>query len=498
MTTPATPEAHIDTLQATEDLIAAESTREIADIAVETTTEVLQMSYASVHLHEEARDALVPVAWTDSVEEQLNTPPALGEGSLAWDAFRAGERRVYEELSSVPGVSNPDTPFQSEIVVPLGEHGVLLVSFVDETTVAATDRRLVGILGANVAEALDRVDRERSLRSYKQAVEHSGHAIVITDPAGTIKYVNPAFEDVTGYDADEAIGRNPRILKSGEHDRAFYEELWETITGGDVWRNTLVNTGKDGERFVVDQTIAPVLDDEGDVERFVAVNHDVTELKRRERNLRLLNQVLRHDVRNDLQLVVAYTELLADECDEDVHDDVEMVLESADHAVELTRTARDLADAMLADDRSNQRVSLRRLLDEEVGDVRSSYADATVTVDGTIPAVSVQADEMLGSVFRNVLKNAIQHNDKAVPEVTVSVTVDEPNAVVRIADNGPGISDDQKADIFAEGEQRLESQGSGLGLYLVRTLVDGYGGDVWIEDNDPEGAVFGVELPLAG
>jgi signal transduction histidine kinase len=103
---------------------------------------------------------------------------------------------------------------------------------------------------------------------------------------------------------------------------------------------------------------------------------------------------------------------------------------------------------------------------------------------------------MLGSVFKNLLTNAIVHNDDPVREVTVSAAVDDDTVSVRIADNGPGIPDDRKEAIFEDGEKGLESAGTGLGLYLVETLVDRYGGGVRVEDNDPEGSVFVVDLPV--
>lgn len=111
--------------------------------------------------------------------------------------------------------------------------------------------------------------------------------------------------------------------------------------------------------------------------------------------------------------------------------------------------------------------------------------------------MSVLADDMLDSVVRNLLKNAVQHNDKAVPEVTVSVSTDDGSVLVRVRDNGPGIPDEQKAAIFGKGEKGLESNGTGLGLYLVRTLVETYGGEVRVEDNDPDGSVFVLVLPAA-
>jgi signal transduction histidine kinase len=105
---------------------------------------------------------------------------------------------------------------------------------------------------------------------------------------------------------------------------------------------------------------------------------------------------------------------------------------------------------------------------------------------------------MLSSVFRNLLTNAIQHNDKDIPEVTASVKRADGSVLVRIADNGPGIADDRKDEIFKQGKMGLDSSGVGLGLYLVDTLVTRYGGEVRVEDNHPTGAVFTVELPIAG
>jgi signal transduction histidine kinase len=105
---------------------------------------------------------------------------------------------------------------------------------------------------------------------------------------------------------------------------------------------------------------------------------------------------------------------------------------------------------------------------------------------------------MLSSVFRNLLKNAVQHNDTDDPEVTVSATTGDGTVEVAVADNGPGVPDERKEEIFGQGEKGLESSGTGIGLYLVRTLVERYGGDVRVEDNDPEGSVFVVRLPTDG
>jgi len=479
----------------------------------------------------------------------------------------------------------------------------------------------------------DRKERERELKQFREAVEHTAHAVYITDTDGTIEYVNPAFEAVTGYSETDAVGATPQILQSGEYDESFYEGFWDTILSGEQWKDEIIDQRADGEQIVLEQTIAPIMGEDGSHQRFVAVAQDITERKEskqaleqareelrqvidlipdplfaknrddevllsneanaellgatateiegkpepeifpetdhyetlRQRdieviesgepttfeeeltsadgekhifnttripyktaktaedavlgyarditelkeyeqeieqqrdNLEILNGMLRHDIRNDLQLVIANADRLVDECgDDEVKEYITTIQESADHAVELTETAREIADAMLSATAQDQRVDLRYVLEKEVSEVQSSYPDAVVTYGTTIPSVAINTTDMISSVFRNLLKNAIKHNDKAVAEVTVSATEQDDVVVIRIADNGPGVPDDQKDTLFGKGKRGLESTGSGMGLYLVDTLVTSSGGEVWIEDNEPEGSIFVVELPKTG
>ncbi|MFN1126854.1 PAS domain S-box protein [Halobacterium salinarum] len=117
------------------------------------------------------------------------------------------------------------------------------------------------------------------MRPFRAAVESTGHSIYWTDTTGTIEYVNPAFEEQTGFSAEEAVGSNASILQSGAHGDLFYGRLWDTILSGDVWKGEIVNERKNGERYVAKQTISPITDDAGDIIRFVAVNEDVSDLR---------------------------------------------------------------------------------------------------------------------------------------------------------------------------------------------------------------------------
>jgi len=237
-----------------------------------------------------------------------------------------------------------------------------------------------------------------------------------------------------------------------------------------------------------------------DADAQVPENVDPEErLVRQRDDLELLNQVMRHDIRNDLQLVGAYAELLDDHVDEEGKAYLDVIKRNTESAVSLTTTVRDLAEVMLREETEPSSVSLDRILSQQVEEVRSAYSEAVFTVEGTFPEEEVMADEMLSSVFRNLLRNAVQHNDETPPTVTVSAAIDEDDGVVevRVADNGPGVPAAHRDEVFGKGEKGLDSPGAGIGLYLVRSLIEIYGGDVWIEDNEPKGAVFVVRLPLA-
>ncbi|MBU1245013.1 diguanylate cyclase [Myxococcota bacterium] len=131
-----------------------------------------------------------------------------------------------------------------------------------------------------------------SCRILNQIIEENPECIVVTDPAGAIVHVNRRFEEVTGYTAAEAIGLNPRVLKSGQTPPETYEELWRTITAGRPWRGRFVNRKKNGELYIEDAQITPVLDDAGTLTHLVAVKKDITERVRLADAVRLLNEEL--------------------------------------------------------------------------------------------------------------------------------------------------------------------------------------------------------------
>ena len=212
--------------------------------------------------------------------------------------------------------------------------------------------------------------------------------------------------------------------------------------------------------------------------------------------LTVLNQILSHDVRNDLNVVLLLAELLEERVDDGTRTYVRRLERAATEAVELTETTTSFLETIDREGRDTGPVPLRAVVDSQVERTREAYPSADVR-RGPIPDVSVVADDLLPTVVRNILSNAVQHNHADEPLVEVDAERTGDTVVLRVADDGPGVPDDRKEEVFGRGERGLESEGSGIGLYLVDTLTREYGGSVWVEDNVPEGAVFSVELPLA-
>lgn len=218
-------------------------------------------------------------------------------------------------------------------------------------------------------------------------------------------------------------------------------------------------------------------------------------LEEKTEQLEVLNRVVRHDIRNDMSVILGWAETLDEHVDDAGKEALERVLQKTEHVIELTNVTRDFVESLAGIDPPElSAVDLREQLELELTAARESFPDAEIRVAGEIPSGPVRANELLDSVFRNLLINAIIHNDSETPEISVAADERDETIQVRIADDGPGIPDERKEEIFGKGKKGLESAGSGIGLYLVSTLLDQFGGDVWVEDNEPRGSVFVVEL----
>jgi signal transduction histidine kinase len=197
-----------------------------------------------------------------------------------------------------------------------------------------------------------------------------------------------------------------------------------------------------------------------------------------------------------MSVILSWGEALDGHVDETGRTYLDRMMNAGEHITSITHTVGDFLDVLEgSDDPELQPINLETVLVNELEKARSAYDTASFSTSGDHEGgLSVAGTELLSSVFRNLLNNAVTHNDKDAPEVAIAVEADDNTVAVRVADNGPGIEDEKKNEIFGRGEMGLESAGSGIGLYLVDTLVEMYGGSVTVTDNSPEGSVFTVEL----
>lgn len=202
------------------------------------------------------------------------------------------------------------------------------------------------------------------------------------------------------------------------------------------------------------------------------------ELERRNRELAVLNQIVRHDIRNDVSLLLGRGGALEDYVEPGGEEYLSQMLDTADHITQLTETVGDFLEILEGEQTPELRpYDLIGVLRTEILKARSAHARAEFLIADELPdELTVRANEMLSSVFRNLLNNAVTHNDKETPEVTVTLTETADTVRVVVADNGPGIPDDRRNEVFGRGQQGLEGPGSEIGLYLVDTLVDTFDG----------------------
>ncbi|WP_254279470.1 PAS domain-containing sensor histidine kinase [Haloarcula marina] len=348
---------------------------------------------------------------------------------------------------------------------------------------------------------------ERNPAVLKRAIDAAHTPLSLSDPTredNPLVYVNDAFERVTGYEREAVIGRNCRFLQTEDTDQETVAELRRAIDNEDPVTVEFENERADGSTFWNRLTVTPIYDETGELVHYLGSQEDITDRLDTEETLRdqrdaldLLNEMVRHDIRNDLQMVLSYNGAIADEADGEVAEFADRARQTARNATELTETARDLAGTMLRTDRDVHPVSLAEVVETEAEKARAAATDARITV-GPLPDRDVLANEMLGSVLRNLLKNAVVHSTHDDTEIQVSAVADDDWVTVAIADDGPGVPDDQKAEIF-ERAKTGNGGNSGIGLYLVATLVGQYGGEVWVEDRQGavEGSVFKFTLRLA-
>jgi len=338
------------------------------------------------------------------------------------------------------------------------------------------------------------------------AIEEGDPVVIVTDADANIRYVNPAFERLTGYAKGEVLGKNPRLLQSGRHDRAFYESLWKELTAGRTWRGTFVNRRKDGSLYHEAAVISPVRDASGRTTAYVAVKQDVTrerELEERARTaeemarLGRLVQGLAHEIRNPLFAIEVNAALL--ERTGPLGPEAEQALRFVrEHVGRLNALLKDILElGVSGGEEALTECTVRSLLEEAVSQLASvlpqAAARVTVQAVGLERPVRVLRHGVVRALY-HLLKNAAEADPHG--EIVLAAAEEEGAAVLRVLDRGPGLPPELGEKIFEPFVSGKAGQ-RGLGLALARRYTERSRGTLSAENrHPPPGAAFTVRLPL--
>ena len=412
--------------------------------------------------------------------------------------------------------------------------------------------KITGLVGIG-HDITERKQAEESNARLAMAVEQAGETIVITDIHGTILYANPAFETTSGYTRAEALGQNPRVLKSGKHDAEFYRRMWDVLKRGEAWSGHFINRRKDGILYEEEATISPVRDATGAIVNYVAVKRDVTREAQLEEQIRQAQKMeaigqlasgVAHDFNNILGVIMGYESMIAADLDPDspLLQYVEEIRHASERAVGLTRqllvfSRKETVQPVVLD--LNQAVKdLAKMLQRLIGE------NVEITILPAEQIGRIKADPgHIGQLLMNLAVNArdAMPNGGKLTIATRNVTLDEndsprgasggtspgpvhpvslpaftdgagssapqgkrthPGAtpgdyvMLSVSDTGTGMTPEVKARIFeALFTTKPAGKGTGLGLATCQTIVQLSGGHIDVDSQVGKGTTFKIYFP---
>jgi PAS domain S-box-containing protein len=422
------------------------------------------------------------------------------DGEFFWDLFL-----LPEELEHVKSVfaqlraGQFPNEYESVWRTKAGEQSLIAWS----NTALLDDSGSVEYIVATGIDVTARRHAEMQVRQLSRAVEQSPSTVVITDVDGNIEYANPKFTEITGYTLDEVMAQNPRLLKSGVVAAEVFDDLWATITAGKEWRGEFCNRKKNGELYWELASISPIRDEEGRITHFVKVGEDITKRKQAEEALDAFAHTVAHDLRNPLNLVIGYAEVLEQDwgtLDQEAQ---------ARYLNAIVRNGRKMSDIieallLLAGVRKMSVPVSPLHMAGIVADVVARVADlvdrhkAEIVLPETWPVV-MGYGPWVEEVWANYLSNAIVYGGRP-PRVELGASADAGGMIrLWIRDNGPGIPPERLPDLFKPFTRldQVHTGGHGLGLSIVQHIVEKLGGQVGVESKMGEGTVFSFTLPGA-
>jgi len=365
-----------------------------------------------------------------------------------------------------------------------------------------------------------REKNEALMRTLSSALEQAADSVMITDANRVIEYVNPAFESLTGYTKDEAIGQKTHFLRSGVHDKAFYGKLWDTIRSGGVHRGVLVNRKKNGEKYHEEKTITALRNADGVVTHYVSTGRDITARLNAEKavihhqaelthvsRLSTLGEMtsgLAHELNQPLCAITTYTQtcLRVIEGENGSPDKLryglEKVIKQADLAGGILKRLRNFARKRTLPKR---RVDLRHIVNEVVNlsVLELSENGVKLEVKQEQGQLYTLADPIqIEQVLLNLIRNSLDAMIDLPPErkrILVMLTKDNSAEVMAtLSDRGRGCNSEVVERLF-EPFYTTKPNGLGIGLGISQSIIESHGGRLFLAKNNPDGATFGFTLP---
>ena len=366
-------------------------------------------------------------------------------------------------------------------------------------------------------------ERTQDVRYLTQAVEQSPHMVMITDLDGTIVYVNRRFSELTGYSSEEAVGKNPRLLQSGDTSLEIYENLWSSISGDGLWSGEIKDRRKNGEIFWASATIALVKNDNGEPAHYVAIHEDISERKKAEASIRVAMEQaetasraksemlanMSHEFRTPLNAIIGFSDTILSGAfgpidNEKYREYIDDIHRSGTHLLELINDVLDVSAIEAG------KIELREEITEPTQLVDSCIrliqprADRgavklTADIPSSLPPIEVDIRRMKQALL-NLLSNAVKFTPNG-GNVTASVVYrPEYGLDIVIADTGIGMSPEEleiAKQEFGQVDSSLtrKFEGTGLGLTLTQGLIDLHGGQFRLESSKGVGTVATITLP---
>jgi PAS domain S-box-containing protein len=341
----------------------------------------------------------------------------------------------------------------------------------------------------------DRFITNEELRIFKRAIEDTPASVVLTDPEGTIRYVNPAFTQITGYGAEEALGRNPRLLKSGLHDEPYYRRMWETLAAGRTWYGEIANKKKDGSLFWELASISPIKDEKGVTAYYVAVKENITARKDMERLKEDVDRIMRPALKQPLTAIVGYPRALAmtASLNEEQLDMVRAIEEAGRRMLRMIELSLDLfrmetGKYVYQPQEVDALAVIAQIIDHNRAKLEAKKQVCRISVNGHEPmpgqAVSVCSEErLLYTLLSNLLVNAMEASPDGEP-IAVEITED---AVLRIGIHNRGAVPKAIRNAFFEKYKSFgKAGGTGLGTYSAKLMATAMQYDLTMETSDEQ------------